>query len=115
MNKYSNVSRNAPCPCGSDKKYKRCCALKKEQETLSQRQLKRAMKWVAGAAVVLLVGYGIFRNDLVSSPARDKRRTYGGSQGIVYYTETDIEEIDFSKLAQVQKKEVLDKAKKNKL
>lgn len=22
--------RNAPCPCGSKKKYKRCCALKEE-------------------------------------------------------------------------------------
>jgi hypothetical protein len=22
------VGRNAPCPCGSGKKYKRCCALK---------------------------------------------------------------------------------------
>ena len=24
------VDRNAPCPCGSKKKYKRCCALKEE-------------------------------------------------------------------------------------
>lgn len=26
------VGRNAPCPCGSGKKYKRCCALKSQQK-----------------------------------------------------------------------------------
>ena len=26
------VGRNAPCPCGSGKKYKRCCALKQQQK-----------------------------------------------------------------------------------
>ncbi len=27
------VSRNAPCPCGSGEKYKRCCLQKDEQES----------------------------------------------------------------------------------
>jgi len=25
LSKDGNISRNAPCPCGSKKKYKRCC------------------------------------------------------------------------------------------
>ncbi len=29
------VGRNAPCPCGSGKKYKRCCLVKEYRETLS--------------------------------------------------------------------------------
>lgn len=31
----SQISRNTPCPCGSGKKYKRCC-LKKEEELKQQ-------------------------------------------------------------------------------
>ena len=28
------VGRNEPCPCGSGKKYKNCCALKKDRASL---------------------------------------------------------------------------------
>lgn len=28
------VGRNEPCPCGSGKKYKNCCALKKDRTSL---------------------------------------------------------------------------------
>ncbi len=33
----SAVGRNAPCPCGSGKKYKRCCANKGDKMSLSMR------------------------------------------------------------------------------
>lgn len=33
----ATVGRNAPCPCGSGKKYKRCCALKAQKTPLSSR------------------------------------------------------------------------------
>jgi hypothetical protein len=29
--KMSKISRNDPCPCGSGKKYKKCCGLKEQQ------------------------------------------------------------------------------------
>ena len=35
----AKISRNAPCPCGSGKKYKKCCLLRKEAETLEQRRI----------------------------------------------------------------------------
>ncbi|MFC1571791.1 SEC-C metal-binding domain-containing protein, partial [Candidatus Margulisiibacteriota bacterium] len=31
--KSVRVGRNDPCPCGSGKKYKKCCLLKEEQES----------------------------------------------------------------------------------
>ena len=34
----AKISRNAPCPCGSGKKYKKCCLLHKESEALEQRK-----------------------------------------------------------------------------
>ncbi len=37
------VGRNDPCPCGSGKKYKQCCLLKKEEKT-PPRKLKAV--WV---------------------------------------------------------------------
>lgn len=35
----SKISRNAPCPCGSGKKYKKCCLLREESEALEQRKI----------------------------------------------------------------------------
>jgi SEC-C motif len=42
--------RNDPCPCGSGKKYKLCCALKKDRLSLGTRA------WFALIAVMLLIG-----------------------------------------------------------
>ncbi len=36
------VGRNAPCPCGSGKKYKKCCLAKDEQEKIEQREQAKA-------------------------------------------------------------------------
>ena len=33
----SAIGRNAPCPCGSGQKYKRCCALKTDRVSTSSR------------------------------------------------------------------------------
>jgi hypothetical protein len=38
--------RNQACPCGSGKKYKRCCAIRREKN--------RRWLWIAGVIVVLL-------------------------------------------------------------
>ena len=35
----AKIGRNAPCPCGSGKKYKKCCLLLKESEALEQRKI----------------------------------------------------------------------------
>jgi|GEM_PF-861715 len=35
------IGRNAPCPCGSGKKYKKCCLLKAQAETLTRSILHR--------------------------------------------------------------------------
>ena len=34
----TKISRNAPCPCGSGKKYKKCCLLRKEAEAVEMRK-----------------------------------------------------------------------------
>ncbi len=38
------VGRNDPCPCGSGKKYKSCCLLKKQQHTSSLKGRKFTAK-----------------------------------------------------------------------
>jgi hypothetical protein len=35
----AKISRNSPCPCGSGKKYKKCCLLRMEAETLEKRKI----------------------------------------------------------------------------
>ena len=36
------TGRNAPCPCGSGKKYKKCCLRKKEQQAVQEKQQIKA-------------------------------------------------------------------------
>lgn len=35
----TKISRNDPCPCGSGKKYKKCCLPIKEAEAIEQRKI----------------------------------------------------------------------------
>jgi len=37
-----NVSRNVPCPCGSGKKYKKCCLAQDEKAAAEMREQRRA-------------------------------------------------------------------------
>ena len=45
----SKVGRNAPCPCGSGKKYKKCCLSKDEAAQLEKAQ-EMAQKMVRPSA-----------------------------------------------------------------
>jgi len=45
----ATVGRNAPCPCGSGQKFKRCCANKAEKMSIS-------MRLTIAAVAVCLVG-----------------------------------------------------------
>jgi hypothetical protein len=55
------VGRNAPCPCGSGKKYKRCCALK-PRDTISLR----------GWLVVSVIGLMLLTGAVVALTSLDK-------------------------------------------
>lgn len=44
------VGRNSPCPCGSGRKYKRCCALKANKTPIGSRIV------ISVIGVMLLVG-----------------------------------------------------------
>lgn len=50
-----HIGRNAPCPCGSGKKYKHCCALKAGKSSLGGRVaiLLVALMLLTGALVML--------------------------------------------------------------
>jgi hypothetical protein len=40
----AKINRNAPCPCGSGKKYKKCCALKEMESTKKRLTLQRGFQ-----------------------------------------------------------------------
>lgn len=48
-----NVGRNDPCPCGSGKKYKRCCLGHSVEETQRSRKLTLAIMAVIVVAVIV--------------------------------------------------------------
>ena len=81
-----------PCPCGSGKKYKDCCALKEQGRKKALRRSKTLAKW-AGAIVLLgLIVYGISQMSGVA------------------YTDADIRVVDFSTLDERQRKSALQSA-----
>ena len=48
----SSVGRNDPCPCGSGKKHKRCCALKREKAGTTAMKLLLGLLLLAAAGLV---------------------------------------------------------------
>ncbi len=62
------VQRNAPCPCGSGKKYKRCCALSKNE---SAKQSVLPLLLVSALIVgILAIIFGIANSSNRPEPAR---------------------------------------------
>lgn len=99
-------SRNQLCPCGSGKKYKRCCALK--PGGTGQRS-KRILMWIGGITAAVLLGYGVAQvGGPGNSSLSSNTTSFGGLPGSGYYTEADLGEVDFSVLTEAQKKKVLD-------
>ena len=89
MQKESTRKLSQPCPCGSGKKYKHCCALKKEKRRGAVRRSKKILKWIGAAAMLALLVYAL-------------SRTPG-----VPYTDADIAVVDFSGLNLSQKRVAL--------
>jgi 4-amino-4-deoxy-L-arabinose transferase-like glycosyltransferase len=54
----SHIHRNAPCPCGSGKKYKKCC-LNEKGTSLPQKSFGKGGKWVY-AALIAIFALSIF-------------------------------------------------------
>ena len=100
-----NPSRNEPCPCGSGKKYKRCCALKEGGAVQGSTKI---LIWIAGVTLAVLLGYAVTQ----MGPGSDSGASLGmgGLQRTGYYTDRDLREVDFSALTEEQKQEVLDDA-----
>ena len=42
------ISRNAPCPCGSGQKYKKCCLPKEESQDFSYRRISQTFQSLTG-------------------------------------------------------------------
>lgn len=71
------VGRNAPCPCGSGLKYKRCCATKEEQTTIGSRiALSFVALMLIGGAIFLLTSLDEF-GDRSAAPARVWSEAHG--------------------------------------
>ena len=89
MQKQSKPKLSQLCPCGSGKKYKHCCALKKQQRRRALRRSQKILTWIGVAAVLVLLVYAV-------------SQMWG-----VAYTDADIGVVDFSALNQSQKRAAL--------
>ena len=51
------IGRNAPCPCGSGKKYKKCCAAKQHGGRISKLMIAALLAALAGGVYAAIVGF----------------------------------------------------------
>lgn len=61
---FPQVGRNDPCPCGSGKKYKKCCMAKHQAEERVRQQKathKLTDRWFPGREFVQVVGYPLLK------------------------------------------------------
>ena len=65
------VSRNAPCPCGSAKKYKKCCLAQDQKAAAEQREQPRLAQQTEDAALLKYVA----ELDELSNQANDLIRS----------------------------------------
>ena len=54
MGSREDIGRNDPCPCGSGKKYKRCCLGSEVDPAVAPRNTKAALIAAAVAALVVI-------------------------------------------------------------
>lgn len=98
MTDQVSVSRNRPCPCGSGKKCKHCCELRRKTQQAAKQRFKKIWKVSAVVAGLLLVLYGIYQ-----IPAGNR------NPSTPFYAVADLKEIDFSKLPGEKTEKILKK------
>jgi hypothetical protein len=54
----AKAGRNELCSCGSGKKYKKCCALKKQKSQTSMLLIGLLIAALAGGVYAAIVGFG---------------------------------------------------------
>jgi hypothetical protein len=52
------ANRNGACPCGSGKKYKKCCALKQQGHKKSKVLVVLLIAVLAGGLYTVFIGFG---------------------------------------------------------
>ena len=92
MNRRPKPKLGRPCPCGSGRKYKDCCAAKQQARRRAWKRSKKLLTWMGAISVVAVLIYGISR-----------------ASGVPY-TDADIRVVDFSVLDQKEKTTALQAA-----
>ena len=70
------VGRNSPCPCGSGKKYKRCCALKPQNKTTLG-----GWAMLSAVALMLAAGAAIMLSSLDDTESTGPSRVWSAEHG----------------------------------
>ena len=65
----AKAGRNDPCPCGSGRKYKKCCALKEKNGRISKLMMAALVAAIVGGIYAAIVG---FRDEGSSIPTPGK-------------------------------------------
>jgi len=70
------VGRNDPCPCGSGKKYKKCCEEKTKHKKFDAQVLSKGEEKAPEAAKAAKLSTGFFQRNVFVKPAEPKPLTH---------------------------------------
>jgi hypothetical protein len=67
---HTRAGRNDPCPCGSGKKYKRCCESKQRDTRASKWMVVLVLAVVVGAFAAAFVSFSSDEGSSFAAPGR---------------------------------------------
>jgi len=75
----SKISRNDPCPCGSGKKYKKCCALLEQERQKKKRMGSKKFQPFTGGGPSEPLAKKVFKvlSTPMGEPADEKQKSFG--------------------------------------
>ena len=102
---YTNakIGRNAPCPCGSDKKYKRCCLVMQERCIFCKRPAHYRMYLRAGC-FDSIASVCTEHKRRPPSPWRDSCAEYDGEllgEGVVVLDQEEFDNLSDAEFAEL--------------
>jgi len=81
----SKISRNDPCPCGSGKKYKKCCARIEQERQKKKRSSGKKFQPFSGGAPGQSLAKKVFKvlSTPMGEPSEEKEGSYGTLEELI--------------------------------
>jgi hypothetical protein len=103
------IERNAPCPCGSGKKYKRCCGINATSGSTASEPPNRKTVWVIAAVALGVIVFFAALAVLYPRPAGRSAASPAGPPSVAT-TYKEVPGVNLASLTDAQRSQFLQEA-----